>query len=162
MPELAEEDGAWNGVDLVDDLLPGQHVLVRVDLGGLSHRSTLGLDESAAGADEAGPAESALVEILAVQLIGISVVRSGVRERERELDISFTLNEVLCLPVSRNRGHAKSVSKLNVADLQRLRQVLDGGDELFHVDDVRLLDSRAILNTEKGLLSLQEVFSSPL
>lgn len=72
------------------------------------------------------------------------------------------MDEVLCLPVSRNRGHAKSVTKLNVSDLQRLRQVLDGGDELFHVDDVRLLDSRAILNTEKGLLSLQEVFSSPL
>jgi hypothetical protein len=74
MPELAEEDRRRNSVDLVDDLLPRQHVLTGVDLRSLAHWGALRLDERPTGTNKASATQSALVEVFCIQFIGICAV----------------------------------------------------------------------------------------
>jgi hypothetical protein len=131
MPELAEEDCTGNGVDLVNDLLPCQHVLTSVYLRSLAHRSTLRLDERPTGCNEAGATQSALVEIFCVQLVGIGAVgRSGwdPETSQPRMLIGSREQGVGALPVAGDGGHAKAVAKLKGPDLKWLGQVLYWSD----------------------------------
>lgn len=78
MPQLAIKDGTRNLVDFIDHLFPRQHMLVSVDLWGLSHRRALWLDQCTSRANEPSTTEGPLVEILSIQSVGVCVVRPSV------------------------------------------------------------------------------------
>lgn len=114
-------------MDFVDYLLPRQHVVVGVDLWRLPHGCTLRLNQGAPSADEARPSKGPLVEIFTIQGIGVS----GVSPMMVKFSDHCAAREGT-LPVAGYRRHAKSIAQRDVADFQRLLQVLDRGDELLH------------------------------